>query len=153
MSIAWALARRVAPGQLVAVDLALALLLAGAVAGPAWLVPLAPVAVALVLAAFGRVNGLWAYRWLGLRLRVRRGLPAGSGPAALLRLLDPTSTVDSVDVDGVPVGVVVDAHTLTATLELGDPAALLADAAAAGPAVETPAAGPARPPVPPAPAP
>src|SRR5438034_174513 len=139
MSIAWALARRVAPGQLVAVELALALLLAGAVAGPAWLVPLAPVAVALVLAAFGRVNGLWAYRWLGLRLRVRRGLPAGSGPAALLRLLDPTSTVDSVDVDGVPVGVVVDAHTLTATLELGDPAALLADAAVAGPAIEAPA--------------
>jgi type VII secretion protein EccE len=138
VSIAWALARRVAPGQLVAVELALALLLAGAVAGPAWLAVLAPVAVALVLGAFGRVNGRWAYRWLALRLRVRRGLPAGSGTAALLRLLDPTSTVDSVDVDGVPVGMVLDAYTLTAVLELGDPAAVLADAAVQAPPIQAP---------------
>jgi type VII secretion protein EccE len=119
-------------GQLVAAEAAGALLLAAAAGGLAWVAVAVPVAVIILTVAFARIKRHWAYQWLGLGsqyLGRRRSLAGGSDPTALLDLLRPTGGVTTVDVDGVGVGVIEDAYGLTAILELGDPTALLAEAA------------------------
>src|SRR5947207_742088 len=131
--MAWGPARRrLAPEQVVAVELATALVAAAAVR-PAWLAVAAPAALGLVLLAVGRIGGQWTYRWLALRLRLRRGLPAGAPPGALLRLVYPDAVVDTVEIDAAPAGVLVDPRGLTAVLELGDPTVLQAGASQLGP--------------------
>jgi type VII secretion protein EccE len=90
-----------------------------------WLVG-APVAVGLAALGFGRWRRRWAYSWVGTGLRYAaraRTLSAGAGAEALLGLVAPHTRVTSLDV----YGVVESAYGLTAVLELGDPAALLAD--------------------------
>lgn len=123
-------------GQLVAAELAAIALAAGASGGMPWLVVTAPVAAVIALIAFGRVRRHWVYEWLALGSRYfgrRRNLPRGGDAATLLGLLRPSAVVSSVDVDAAAVGFVADAYGLTAVLELGDPSALLADAAPLAP--------------------
>ncbi len=127
-------------GQIVAAELAAALLLAGAVAGYVWLAAAVPVAVALCLLAFGRLRRRWVYEWLGLHSRYlsrRHSLGPGGRDAALLGLVRPTAEVGSIEVDGASVGVIGDPYGLTAVFELGDPAAVLVEAQRLAP---TPAA-------------
>jgi type VII secretion protein EccE len=117
-------------GQLVAAELAAVVLVAAASAGAVWLVPALPVALLILLVAFGRVRRHWAYEWLGLAARYagrRRSLPPGADATALLTLLRPAAVVGSVDIDAAAVGYIEDGYGLTAVLELGDPTAPLAD--------------------------
>ncbi|MDT5037924.1 MAG: hypothetical protein QOE03_3109 [Micromonosporaceae bacterium] len=137
-------------GQLVAAELAIVVLVVAAGAGTAWLVVAAPLAAGILLVAFGRIRRRWAYEWLGLGSRFlgrRRTLAAGADAADLLGLLRPAAVITSVDVDAAAVGVIADTFGLTAVIELGDPAALLADATplTASPAELLPAANPAQP--------
>src|SRR5205814_1917842 len=65
--------------------------------------------------------------WLAVALRYAtrpRTLPAGAGPEALLRLVEPGARVYSLDTYGVVEG----EYGMSAVLELGDPAILLSDA-------------------------
>jgi type VII secretion protein EccE len=137
-------------GQLVAAELAAVVLLVAAGAGTAWLVVAAPLAAGILLVAFGRIRRHWAYEWLGLGSRFlgrRRTLQPGADATDLLGLLRPAAVMTSVDVDAAAVGVIEDAFGLTAVIELGDPAALLADATplTASPAELLPPANPAQP--------
>jgi type VII secretion protein EccE len=123
-------------GQLVAAEFAAVLLLAGTGGGVPWLSVAAPMALIVASVAFGRVKRQWVYEWVALGSRYvgrQRGLPAGADPAALLDLVRPGAVVSSLDVDSAAVGVIEDAYGLTAVLELGDPSALLADAAPIAP--------------------
>jgi type VII secretion protein EccE len=138
-------------GQLVAAELAAIVLAVGATGGVPWLIVTAPVAAVIVLVAFGRVRRHWVYEWLALGSRYfgrRRNLPRGGDAATLLGLLRPAAAVSSVDVDAAAVGFIADAYGLTAVLELGDPSALLADAApmAPSPVDLLPPASPDQPP-------
>src|SRR5438105_122958 len=120
--------RSVHSGQLVAAELvALALVLAALARSPAGWLAGAPVAVALAVLGFGRWRGRWLYAWLAVALRYAtrpHTLPAGAGPEALLRLVEPGARVYSLDTYGVVEG----EYGMSAVLELGDPAILLSDA-------------------------
>ncbi|GAA1802687.1 hypothetical protein GCM10009835_21910 [Planosporangium flavigriseum] len=123
-------------GQVVAAEFAVVVLLAAAGSGLPWLIAVSPASLIVLAVTFGRIKGHWAYEWLALGSRYlgRRGtLPAGADPAALLDLVRPTAVVNSVEVDAATIGVIEDAYGLTAVLELGDPSALLADAAPLAP--------------------
>ncbi|WP_240942094.1 type VII secretion protein EccE [Planosporangium thailandense] len=122
-------------GQLVAVEIAAALVLATVGAAP-WLLAAAPVALVILVAALGRFREHWIYEWLTLGTRYlgrRRVLAPGADARALLALVRPDAIVTSIDADGARTGVIEDAYGLTAVLELGDPAALLGEAAPLAP--------------------
>ncbi|NJC82046.1 type VII secretion protein EccE [Planosporangium mesophilum] len=122
-------------GQWVSAEFAAVVLLAAVRGGAVWLLVAVPVALFVMVVAFGRFKGHWAYEWLALGSRYlgrRRSLPGGD-PTGLLELLRPAAIMGSVDVDSAAVGVIEDAYGLTAVLELGDPSALLADTAPLAP--------------------
>ncbi|PZG01332.1 type VII secretion protein EccE [Micromonospora deserti] len=139
-------------GQVVAAQVAVAVLTAGA--GRGALAALAAVAVAglLLPVAWVRLRGRWLFEWLGTGvgyLTRRRALPPAAGPAALLELVDPGAVVCPVELAGVPAAVLDDASGMVALLEIGDPADLLGDGPRAlpHPASLLPAATPDSPPV------
>lgn len=125
-------------GQIVVAQLAVVLVAASAAADPIWLAASGPLALLLLVLAFGRMRRRWLYLWIGQGARYfgrRRSLPAGSPPAALLDLLRPGAITSSTEIDGTPVGVVEDAYGLTAILEAGNTSALLSDVGMAVPAL------------------
>ncbi|TDC43629.1 type VII secretion protein EccE [Micromonospora sp. KC213] len=118
-------------GQIVAAQLAVALVVAASGRGPA-LVGLALLTAGLmVVTAWVRWRGRWLFEWLitaaGYAGRRHVSPPAG-GPNALLDLVLPGAAVRPVELAGEPAAVVDDATGLTAVLELGDPGDLLGDA-------------------------
>lgn len=126
-------------------------MIAAAGRGPFVLAAAVLAAVVLVFAAWARIRRRWLFEWIGVGLRYlgrRRALPAGTAPTALLGLADPGATILAADLDGDAAAVISDGYGLTAVLELGDPAALLADTPQSlpSPANLLPAAGPDTPP-------
>jgi type VII secretion protein EccE len=137
-------------GQVVVAQVGVALALAGVAGGPLWIAVTAPVALLLLVGAFGRFRRRWLYQWIGQGARYfgkRRSLPAGSTGSALLGLLRPAAAVTSIEVDSAQVGVVEDTYGLTAILEVGSTSGLLAEAQSPVPALGTllPARSPDQP--------
>lgn len=114
---------RVHSGQIVATELAAALLLLGALWGVVATVALAVVAAGLILLAWTRLRGRWLFQWVRVWLSYRthrRTLPPGSDALALLQFVRPGATIDTIELDGVPGAVIADEEGLTAMLEVGD---------------------------------
>lgn len=89
-------------------------------------------AVVLLGASWLRLRRRWLYQWLGLVSRYagrRHTLPPGAGPAALLDTVVPGAKVVPAQVAGEAAAVIEDGYGLTALLELGDPAAMVAETA------------------------
>ncbi|MBM2617995.1 type VII secretion protein EccE [Actinoplanes sp. LDG1-06] len=117
-------------GQLVATQVAAVAVAVGAVNGPIGGVAGGVLAVAILALTWLRLRRRWAFEWLGVGLRFggrRHTAAIDTGPTALLRFLAPGARVEQTDLAGDPAAVVVDGHGLTAVLELGDPAGLLAE--------------------------
>jgi type VII secretion protein EccE len=123
--------RQVRSGQLVVVQAAVLAVVAAAFWGPALLAYLVAVpAAVVVVVALGRWRGRWLYAWLALGLGYagrRRALDAARGD--LLAALDPAGRLTVVESAQGPVGVLHDRAGLVAVLDVGDPSALLGDAA------------------------
>lgn len=124
-------------GQLVAAQVAAALVLT-ALGRPAPVTAAAAlVAVLLVAVAVLRVRGRWLFEWLGIaagHLTRRRELTAPAGAADLLDLVAPGTVVHSTELTGGPAAVLEDTEGMVVLLELGDPGDLLGDASRAIPA-------------------
>ncbi|MBT8224565.1 MAG: type VII secretion protein EccE [Dactylosporangium sp.] len=117
-------------GQIVIAQIALVLAATTASVDPLWLVASGPISLVLLVVAFGRARRRWLYQWIGQGARYfgrRRTLPSGSPPAAVLGLLRPGAIITSIEIGGVPVGIVEDAYGLTAVLEAGDTTGVLAE--------------------------
>ncbi|WP_250002223.1 type VII secretion protein EccE [Actinoplanes sp. M2I2] len=117
-------------GQLVATQVAAVAVILGAANGPIGVFAGGLLALAVLLLTWLRVRGRWAFEWLGIGLRFggrRHTVPLGGDPAALLRFVSPGARVEQTDLAGDPAAIIVDGHGLTAILELGDPAGLLAE--------------------------
>jgi type VII secretion protein EccE len=145
-------AARVRAGQLVATQVAVAVVAATAGRGAALTAIAVLVAVPLLAAAWVRVRGRWLHTWLGVgvgHLCRRRALAPDAGPGALPGLLAPGAVVRAVELAGGPAAVFDDAGGLVAVLELGDAGDLLGDGPRLLPAPSTllPPAGPELPPV------
>nr|WP_229398730.1 type VII secretion protein EccE [Micromonospora okii] len=145
-------AARVRAGQVIATQVAVALVAAATGRGAAVTAVAALVAAPLLAGAWVRVRGRWLHSWLGVgvgHLCRRRALAPGSGPGALLDLLDPGAVVRAVELAGDPAAVLDDADGLTAVLELGDPGDPLGDRPRLLPAPSTllPPPGPELPPL------
>ncbi|WTI08657.1 type VII secretion protein EccE [Micromonospora sp. NBC_00821] len=151
-----ALGRRAAAGaragQLVAAQVAAALVLV-TLGRPAPVVAAAVlVAVLLVAGAWVPVRGQWLFEWLGTAIGhlTRRRVLAGPADAAeLLDLVAPGTVVRSTELTGGPAAVLEDTTGMVALLELGDPGDLLGDVSQAipAPAALLPATGPDQPPL------
>nr|WP_243704755.1 type VII secretion protein EccE [Micromonospora sp. KC723] len=123
--------------QIVAVQVAVALVVAASGRGPVAVGLALPAAGLLVVTAWGRWRGRWLFEWLATALGYagrRHAPPAAGGPTALLHLVLPGAVVRTAELAGEPAAVVDDATGLTAVLELGDPGDLLGDARRALPA-------------------
>lgn len=122
-------------GQLVATQVALALLLAAIGADPLLGTAAVLTATAIGLGAWCRVRRRWLFEWLavGLRHLVRRHeLETDAGAAALLGFVAPTARVlPGALTDGI--AAIEDDHGLTALLELDEPADLLSEAVRSSP--------------------
>lgn len=117
-------------GQVVATQLAVAVLAAAVGRGVAVTAAALLLAAVLLPAAWVRLRGRWLFEWLavGLAFLTRRhALPPTAGPTALLDLVAPGAEVRSAELAGNPAAVVDDADGLTALLEIGDPGDLLGD--------------------------
>lgn len=116
-------------GQVVAVQTALALLVAAAGHGPL-VVAGAGIAAALVtMAALVRVRRRWLFEWIAVALRYagRRHIVPPADPAALLHLTSPGARVMPADLNGEGAALIDDGHGLTVVLEVGDRTGLIAD--------------------------
>jgi len=138
--------------QLVGTQVAAVVLLIGAINGPIALGAAALLALLVLALTWLRVRGRWVFEWIGVCLRFggrRHSAAPGVGPGTLLDLVAPGSRVEQTELGGDPAAVIVDGSGLTAVLELGDPAGLLAEEAAAlpSPASLLPPGGPDQPPV------
>ncbi|WP_239132662.1 type VII secretion protein EccE [Paractinoplanes durhamensis] len=133
--------------QLVGTQVAAVALLIGAINGPIAIAAAAVVAIGILALTWLRMRGRWVFQWIGVAMRYsgRRH----HAPAGLLDFVAPGSRVEQADLGGDPAAVIVDGTGLTAVLELGDPAGLLAEDAAGlpSPAALLPSAGPDHPPV------
>jgi type VII secretion protein EccE len=117
-------------GQLVATQVAVVALVLGAINGPIAVVAGAVVALVILAVTWLRLRRRWLFEWLGVMMRFsgrRHSAPAGASPTALLEFVAPGARVEQTDLAGDPAAVIVDGHGLTAVLELGDPAGLLAE--------------------------
>ncbi|MDT5041416.1 MAG: hypothetical protein QOE51_2401 [Actinoplanes sp.] len=136
-------------GQLVATQVAAVALLVGAVNGPIALA--ASTLPALLILAFTwlRLRRRWAFEWLGIAwgYTSRKHVPAPG--SALLEFIAPSARLQQADLAGDPAAVIVDSTGMTAVLELGDPAGLLAESLPLlpSPAGLLPPAGAEHPPV------
>ncbi|MCI4063792.1 type VII secretion protein EccE [Micromonospora sp. R77] len=139
-------------GQVVAAQVAVAVLAAAVGRGPWPTVGALLLAVLLLPGAWVRLRGRWLFEWavVGLaHLSRRRVLPPAAGPTALLDLVDRGAQLRSAELAGGPAAVVDDAAGLTALLEIGDPGDLLGDGRRLlpGPLALLPPATPESPPV------
>ncbi|WFE37963.1 type VII secretion protein EccE [Micromonospora sp. WMMD998] len=143
---------RVRAGQVVATQVAAAVLVASAGRGVTLTAVALLSATVLLPAAWVRYRGRWLHEWLTVGVAYlgrRRALPAGADPAAVLELVGPGTVAHAAELAGGPAAVLHDAGGLTALLELGDPDDLLGDRQQALPAPLDllPTAGPESPPV------
>ena len=139
-------------GQVVATQIAAVAVLVGAVNGTVALAAGVAVAVIVLGLTWVRLRGRWVFEWLGVALRYggrRHSAPVDTGATALLQFVAPGTRVEQTDLAGDPAALIVDGHGLTAVLELGDPAGLLAEDAPPlpAPAALLPSAGAELPPV------
>lgn len=148
--------RRPAPavraGQVVAAQVAVAVLVAAVGRGVPVTAAALLLAAVLLPATWVRFRGRWLFEWLAVGaayLTRRRALPAASGPAALLELAHPGAAVRAAELPGGPAAVLEDAAGMTALLELGDPDDLLGEGPRElpSPLGLLPPAGPESPPV------
>lgn len=120
-------------GQIVASQVAAALLLATAGHGVRALAASTLAGAALVTTAWVRLRGRWLYQWVGTAARYparRHMLPANADRgAALLELLCPGTEVAPAELGGEAAAVLSDGYGLTALLELGDQSGLVTEAA------------------------
>ncbi len=126
--------------QLVATQVAAVFLVLGAIRGPIGLVAGSVLALVILALTWLRLRRRWAFEWVGVGLRFggrRHSAAVDTSPTALLQFLAPGARVEQTDLAGDPAAVIVDGHGLTAVLELGDPAGLLAEDA---PAIPSPVA-------------
>lgn len=117
-------------GQVVATQVAAAVLVAAAGRGVVATAAALLTAALMLPAAWIRVRGRWLHEWLVTAIAYltrRRALPATADPAALLELVRPGSVAGTTELAGGPAAVLHDATGLTALLELGDPDDLLGD--------------------------
>ncbi|MET8153089.1 type VII secretion protein EccE [Actinoplanes sp. NPDC049668] len=117
-------------GQWVSTQVATAALLVGAINGPIGLGAGVLLAAILLAVTWLRLRGRWAFEWLGTAMRFagrRHGVSAAAAPGALLEFVAPGSRIEQADLAGDPAAVIVDGHSITAVLELGDPSGLLAE--------------------------
>ncbi|HEU4424841.1 MAG TPA: type VII secretion protein EccE [Pilimelia sp.] len=117
-------------GQIAAAQAAVALLVAASTAGWIALAITVPAATALVVLAWVRLRHRWLYQWLAVALRYasrRHTLAADSGAGAVLDLVAPGTRVKPAELAGDAAAVLVDAYGVTAVLEVGDAAGLLAE--------------------------
>jgi type VII secretion protein EccE len=117
-------------GQVVAVQAALALVLAVAGQDPPVVAATWFAAALVVVAALVRIRRRWLFEWIAVALRYaarRHALPAAD-PAALLHLASPDARVVPAELDGDSAATVDDGSGLIAILEVGDPTGLIADA-------------------------
>ncbi len=117
-------------GQVVATEVAVALLVAAAGQGIAAVAAATVAAAVIVIVAWIRVRRRWLFQWMAIGMRYaarRRTLPPNAHPAQLLDLVHPGAEVQPVELDHEPAALVSDAYGLTAMIELGDPGTLLAD--------------------------
>nr|WP_280526222.1 type VII secretion protein EccE [Couchioplanes caeruleus] len=122
--------------QLVSTQVAVVALLIGAANGPIALGAAAFAAIVLLALTWLRLRGRWAFEWLGTATRYagrRHAVSVGSAPTALLEFVAPGATVEQTGLAGDPAAVIVDGQGLTAVLELGETAGLLAELAGAAP--------------------
>ncbi|XBP96758.1 type VII secretion protein EccE [Micromonospora sp. CCTCC AA 2012012] len=139
-------------GQVVAAQVAVAVLAAAVGRGPAAVAGALLLALVLLPGAWLRLRGRWLFEWavVGLaHLTRRRALPPTAGPTALLDLVDRGAQVRSAELAGGPAAVLDDATGMTALLEIGDPGDLLGDGRRMlpGPLALLPPATPESPPV------
>ncbi|MEV0267623.1 type VII secretion protein EccE [Hamadaea sp. NPDC050747] len=114
---------RVHSGQIVATELAVALLLLGLIWGMLPTIGLAVVAAALIVLAWARLRGRWLFQWVRIWLSYRthrRSLAPGSDASALLQFIRPGAVIDMMELDGEPGAVIAYEEGLTAVLEIGD---------------------------------
>ncbi|MFV2018497.1 type VII secretion protein EccE [Micromonospora sp. LOL_023] len=142
-------------GQLIFWQLAVTALLAAYQRGPVTALVAAAVLVPLVAPSVIRVRGRWLYQWLAVWLRYRlrsRRLPVGGGNRAadLLRFVEESASVGTVEVGGRSTGTISHRGGLCGVLEL-DPAdgSMFVGSALSlpSPAALLPAADPATPPM------
>jgi ESX secretion system protein EccE len=119
--------------QIVAAEVALALLVAAAGQGIVAIAAATLAAAVIVTIAWIRVRRRWLFQWMGIGMRYgsrRRTLPPNAHPTALLDLVHPGAEVLPAELDRDAAALISDAYGLTAVIELGDPATLLADTVA-----------------------
>jgi type VII secretion protein EccE len=124
-------------GQIIAAEVALALLVGAATQGLLAIAGATLIAAVILTIAWVRLRRRWLYQWLGIGSRYlsrRRTLSAGSAGGALLELVHPGATLIPAELDHDAAAVISDPYGLTAVIELGDPAILLADTIEALPA-------------------
>ena len=117
-------------GQIVATQVAAVALLIGAINGPLALAAATPVALMILALTWLRLRHRWAYEWLGIVMRFtgrRRSTSVEASPTALLEFVAPSARVVQAELAGDPAAVIIDGAGVTALLELGDPAGLLAE--------------------------
>ncbi|MEU4333408.1 type VII secretion protein EccE [Micromonospora lupini] len=139
-------------GQLVAGQVAVAVVLAALGRGTPVTVAALLVAALLVAVAGVRVHGRWLFEWLGTaagHVTRRRALGEQAGPTELLDLVAPGAVVHSTELPGGPAAVLEDTAGMVVLLELGDPGDLLGDASRTipAPAALLPTPGPDVPPL------
>ncbi|MEU2612973.1 type VII secretion protein EccE [Micromonospora sp. NPDC007271] len=139
-------------GQVVAAQVAVAVLAAAVGRGVAVTVVALLAAAVLLPVAWVRLRGRWLYEWLlvGLaHLTRRRSLPAAAGADAMLDLVVPGAAVRPAELAGRPAALLEDADGMAALLEIGDPDDLLGDGPRALPAPRSllPPPSPEQPPV------
>lgn len=116
------------PGQLVAAQIAIIALCVTMAVDSLWFAASVPVALILLILAFGRVRGRWVYQWVGRGTGFfgrRISLPEGTPASTFLEALRPGATTTSIEVDGIPTGIITDANGLTSVLEVGNTTNLL----------------------------
>ncbi len=139
-------------GQIVAIQVALALVIGAIGHGPLLMTGAALVAATGVLVAWIRLRRRWLFEWIGLGLRYltrQHSLAPAAGPDALLDLVNPGAAVIPTELAGDAAAVISDGYGMTAVLELGDPAGLLLDTPQSlpSPASLLPAMSPETPPM------
>ncbi len=117
----------VGSGQIVAAQLALALVIAAAQWNAIALAAAVPIAAAMVVLGWGRLRGRWLSEWVSIWLRYRgrdRHLEQGTDASGLLALTHPGSRVSTFDIEASPVAMIADGEGLVALLELGESAVI-----------------------------
>ncbi|HCT80333.1 MAG TPA: type VII secretion protein EccE [Micromonosporaceae bacterium] len=114
-------------GQIVAAQLALAMIAIAAQFHWLALAIAVPIAAGMVVLGWGRMRGRWLSEWLSVGMRYRsreRRLDPGVDSGGLLALAHPGSRVSTFDIEATPAAMIADGEGLVALLELGESAVI-----------------------------